>query len=653
MKTFLATTSILCTACFFGASAHAQSMNYGVMQEMFGEPVTTSANGSPMRESNVPLNMTIITAEDIERSPAREIPDLLRFHAGMHVRQVNNLDYAVGIRGYAAPGAERLLVLVNGRQVYEDYFGLVNWSGIPVEMGEIRQIEIVRGPNTALFGFNATSGVINIVTYNPLFDDIDYVQLDAGANGYLNGSGAYTFQGDTWAGRISYGNQSINQDATTYNPQEAGFMDLDSTSETLNVDIAMQISPSTQVRMEVSDSKIGGNMLTAYNDGAELRDDFGAVKFSVNSDTDYGIIDAQVYKNSANAVYNTAQGRFGFVNDVLVAQLSDTFKVGTDHTFRIAGEIRNNQTDHHVNGTKFSRSILNIKSLSSLWYWNITDAMALSVAGRYDHVKGDLDEQLGAIAAFNPFTNSQYNNVYDEFGYNVGLVYKPTDVDTLRLTVAKGVDLPSPFELALQAPGLAYGNPQTEVSDVHDFQLGYERSIADWNSTFKATSFYQLINGMQGFAAGTPLVLSNLGDSQSYGLELSLDGTTDNNVRWGVNYNYSQVENIDRAAGNFEDLNSDHYFNANIGYAPNEEWAYDLYGSYYSDFEAPRDYNTASRQYNVDGDVVLDAKITYKPEMFEKLTLSLNGQGLLGGSEQSSYGEELPTQLFLRAKYDL
>jgi iron complex outermembrane receptor protein len=65
-----------------------------------------------------------------------------------------------------------LLVLLNGQQVYLDDLGRTQWYTLPVELDEIRQIEIVKGPNTALFGFNAASGVINIITYDPAHESI-------------------------------------------------------------------------------------------------------------------------------------------------------------------------------------------------------------------------------------------------------------------------------------------------------------------------------------------------------------------------------------------------------------------------------------------------------------------------------------------------
>ncbi len=655
MNKLFYTTAIACCVCFV-SDAHAQSMDYKTMQDMFGEPVTTSANGSPMRASDVPLDMTIITAEEIERYPATEIPDILRHYAGISVRQSTGTEYSVGIRGINAPMNERILVLVNGRQVFEDYFGLVNWAAIPVEMNEIRQIEVVRGPNTALFGFNATSGVVNIITHNPLYDDTDVVEVDAGINGNYRGSMVHTFQNDGVFGvRMSASGRVVDEDDNNTNSLTA--VDLHDTSEarTYAIDTALQLNSKTQMRFEVSRSIVDENVLDPYYDGYGRDSDTTSMRMNITSDTDYGIIEGSIYKNAVNAGYNNssngAGARFEFDNDVLVAQLSNTFKVGAKHTFRVAGEYRQNDTDHIVSllGGELGTTGLIIKSLSGLWYYNINPDLALSTAIRYDHVDSDFDGTI--LTGFgNPYTDEQYNNRYDELGYNLGLSYKLTDVDTVRVTAAKGIDLPSSFELGFQG-GTLYGDPTTESSEIFDYQLGYERKLSDINGRFKTTAFYQKIYDQQGFVTGG---IGNIGDIDVYGIELSLDGVMQNGIRWGANYSYSEVDQDLADSGlDYEDEASNHIINANIGYSPTEQWDLDLFASYQSSFDQLRGTGAATASnvlVEVDPDVVIDARIAFKPT--DKWTLSLNGRGLLGDNEQTSYGEDVDSQIFLRAKYE-
>ena len=115
-------------------------------------------------------------------------------------------DTEVNVRGDIQPTTPRLLVLVNGRQVYLDYYGYVPWAAIPVQMSEIRQIEIVKGPATALYGFNAVSGVINIITYNPLKDDVSTLEGGTGTQAYSHGSLVYTRHiGDDFGVKLAAG----------------------------------------------------------------------------------------------------------------------------------------------------------------------------------------------------------------------------------------------------------------------------------------------------------------------------------------------------------------------------------------------------------------------------------------------------------------
>src|SRR6202051_361743 len=170
------------------ASLDGQGIDYGALEQLFKEPVTTSVNGSPQRVSDVPATIEIITAEEIRRSGAKDIPGVLRHVGGIDTLEWGNDNVDIGVRGYNQAYSPRLLVLVDGRQVDADDYGYTPWSAVPVELGEIRQIEVVKGPNSALFGFNAVDGVINIVTYNPLYDKVKSISLAGGTQELTTGS---------------------------------------------------------------------------------------------------------------------------------------------------------------------------------------------------------------------------------------------------------------------------------------------------------------------------------------------------------------------------------------------------------------------------------------------------------------------------------
>ena len=124
----------------------------------------TSAGQKEQKLSDVAAALTVITADDIERSGATNIPDLLRYVPGVEVGQANNSAVSVGIRGFGGVFSTKLLVLVDGRSIYDPTFGGVEWQFQQMMMENIDRVEVIRGPGATVWGANAVDGVINIIT---------------------------------------------------------------------------------------------------------------------------------------------------------------------------------------------------------------------------------------------------------------------------------------------------------------------------------------------------------------------------------------------------------------------------------------------------------------------------------------------------------
>jgi len=106
----------------------------------------------------------VISNDDIRRSGVRSIPDALRLAPGLQVSQTNANQFQVGIRGQTDFWTDLLLVMVDGRPIYNTTFSGVWWVAQNYPLEEIERIEIVRGPGGAIWGSNAVNGVINIIT---------------------------------------------------------------------------------------------------------------------------------------------------------------------------------------------------------------------------------------------------------------------------------------------------------------------------------------------------------------------------------------------------------------------------------------------------------------------------------------------------------
>jgi iron complex outermembrane receptor protein len=115
--------------------------------------------------SEVPAYVTVITEQDIKKTAARGLPDLLRNQAGLHVNDItgNGRNFTVDIRGFGETAGLNTLVLVDGRRINQADLSGTDWTLIPLE--RIRKVEIIRGGRgSILYGDNASGGVINIIT---------------------------------------------------------------------------------------------------------------------------------------------------------------------------------------------------------------------------------------------------------------------------------------------------------------------------------------------------------------------------------------------------------------------------------------------------------------------------------------------------------
>ena len=131
--------------------------------DLFEEQIVTAGVRSSSEEK-APASLTVISGEEIHLSGAATIPELLRRVPGVDVAEMNPSDTNISIRGFNRRVSNKVLVLVDGRSVYQDFLGATLWPLLNVAVQDIARIEVIRGPGSALYGANAFDGVVNIIT---------------------------------------------------------------------------------------------------------------------------------------------------------------------------------------------------------------------------------------------------------------------------------------------------------------------------------------------------------------------------------------------------------------------------------------------------------------------------------------------------------
>jgi iron complex outermembrane receptor protein len=156
-------------------------------------PVTTAAR-KPEVMFDTDAAVFVITREDIRRSGATTLPDVLRMAPGVEVAQAHDNDWYVTIRGFNNETENKLLVLVDGRTIYSPMFSGVFWYEQDFVLEDIERIEIIRGPGASQWGANAVNGVINIITSHGRDLQGGRVSVTGGTFDRAIVSGRYGFQ---------------------------------------------------------------------------------------------------------------------------------------------------------------------------------------------------------------------------------------------------------------------------------------------------------------------------------------------------------------------------------------------------------------------------------------------------------------------------
>jgi len=132
--------------------------------EQLGRIEVTTASKEPVEATRTPAAIYVITQEDIRRSGATSIPEVLRLVPGVEVARIDSSKWSIGVRGFGSRLSRSVLVLIDGRTVYTPLFAGVYWEVQDTLLEDIDRIEVIRGPGGTIWGANAVNAVINIIT---------------------------------------------------------------------------------------------------------------------------------------------------------------------------------------------------------------------------------------------------------------------------------------------------------------------------------------------------------------------------------------------------------------------------------------------------------------------------------------------------------
>lgn len=205
--------------CLFARSALANAELASMELEQLMEMNVTIVSKREQTFNSAAAAIYTITQEDIRRSAATSLPEVLRMAPGMEVARINPSMWAITARGFNSQFANKLLVLIDGRSVYTPLFSGVYWDAQIPPLDDIQRVEIIRGPGASLWGSNAVNGVINIITYDS--EQTTGTRIAAGAGneerGFLRARQGFKVGNVT--GRVNAQRRSVDEAVQRVNGQ--------------------------------------------------------------------------------------------------------------------------------------------------------------------------------------------------------------------------------------------------------------------------------------------------------------------------------------------------------------------------------------------------------------------------------------------------
>ncbi|HTK35893.1 MAG TPA: TonB-dependent receptor [Caulobacteraceae bacterium] len=171
VSAFCCAAGLIGTVAPLGAVAYAQTVEdlqqMSIRELANIDILSVTKTMEPL--NSAPAAIYVITHDDIVRSGANSVPEILRLAPNLQVAQTSASAYVITARGMSGSSqaqnfANKLLVLIDGRTVYSPLFEGVYWDMQDVLPEDIERIEVISGPGATLWGANAVNGVINIIT---------------------------------------------------------------------------------------------------------------------------------------------------------------------------------------------------------------------------------------------------------------------------------------------------------------------------------------------------------------------------------------------------------------------------------------------------------------------------------------------------------
>lgn len=457
----------------------------------------------------------VLSRDDIRRSHVTSVPEALRLVPGVQVARIDANKWAISIRGFNSRTANKLLVLVDGRSIYDPLFAGVFWEARDVNLEEVERIEVVRGPGGTLWGANAVNGVINIITRHAGDTLGTQVTLGTGTEERAQAGARYGWKSsanghvriyaDGFARDTGFSPTGAHDDARLARAGMRADWTRNNHKVLFKTDLYDGLFGSA-----ASPTTPGSLPQNAGNQGQSL-----VLRWTYN------------YSEGSQTMLQFWYDRFSY-DDYAIDEKRQTY----DIEFQQAIRLRENQrivwganhrrtSDHIGNGPQLALVPTSRRdNLSSLF---VQDEISL-VAHR-------LRLTLGTKLEQNDYSGTEWQP-------NIRFAWLQDTNNTVWSAVSRAVRSPSRLESDISAPSEITGNPNFDSEKLVAYEAGYRSrvSVQTWIDT---TVFYNAYRGLLSIEGTT---LANKLRGSTSGVEIAGRWLIDSTLHYDIAYSYLNMD---------------------------------------------------------------------------------------------------------------
>lgn len=502
----LPSTLITALLAVLASPALAQEDAFDFFRE---EAEIYTASRRPESTQRAPVAVDVVTAEEIRAYGWQNLADILRFRAGLDVidgRSADGNRAIVSARGFTRDFVSEMQVLVDGRSVYSPFLGGVYWASMPVQIQDIERIEIVRGPNAALYGSNAALGVINIITRKPAASAAGGISARGGGRARAAAESAEA-GGPLGGLRVSH-----SFEEAPGNPAPDGVGEANDFFHSNKLDVRGRVTPDAATTLEFLG---GGSWQTlgvpgfAVDTRAAHRHDFEMLR----AERDLGIM-GSLEGSVSRSEFNLALDRF-------VARPVDL------RVYQYDAELlhRSAWAEDRVHSAVGASWRLSGSYSDQLFTGHA--AQTNRVVRGFTHHSAALTDELTAVAGLS-LENSRVGGLQP--AWQGAVLYSPRDRHTLRLSYAHAPTMPplanKHLDFTLSPATRFLGNPDLVPQQLSSWEAGWScRALDGALKSDVAVYFMEIRNRNFQFvqSAGPPRVITydNRNRAAARGVELS------------------------------------------------------------------------------------------------------------------------------------